>query len=228
MIVRVEISVESVAGVRVAVAAGADRAELCGGSAVGGLTPSRGLVEAAVAAAGGIEVHVLVRPRPGDFRYTADELGVIERDIGVARECGVAGVVVGALDGDGELAVPFLGAAQGMQTTLHRAIDVCADSRRTLDRAIEAGFTRVLTSGRERSVLDGAPLIRELVERAAGRIQVMACGGVRADNARRVLAATGVEDLHAAPRRPVRGAGGLFGDHDETDPDAVAALCGIR
>ncbi|HEY0452028.1 copper homeostasis protein CutC [Actinophytocola sp.] len=225
---RVEISVESVAGVRVAVAAGADRAELCAGSAVGGLTPSRGLVEAAVAAAGGIEVHVLVRPRPGDFRYTADELGVIERDIGVARECGVAGVVVGALDGDGELAVPFLGAAQGMQTTLHRAIDVCADSRRTLDRAIEAGFTRVLTSGRERSVLDGAPLIRELVERAAGRIQVMACGGVRADNARRVLAATGVEDLHAAPRRPVRGAGGLFGDHDETDPDAVAALCGIR
>ncbi|MPZ86345.1 MAG: hypothetical protein GEV28_40640 [Actinophytocola sp.] len=226
---RVEISVDSVAGVRVAAAAGADRVELCAGPADGGLTPSRGLVEAA-------EVHVLVRPRPGDVHYAADEIAVMMRDIAAARECGAASVVVGALDERGAITGPFVEAAEGMQATLHRVVDVCADSRRALDRAISLGFTRVLTSGRERSVLDGAPLIKELVARAGGRIQVMACGGVRAGNARRVVAATGVQDLHAAPRLPVRGAAGLFAgagvpdglDHFETDPAAVAGLCALR
>jgi copper homeostasis protein len=235
---RVEISVESVAGARIAAAAGAARVELCAGLSDGGLTPSAALTEAASALA---EVHVLVRPRPGGFHYDRDELALIVRDIAVAREHGATGVVVGALGGDGhvdDVCAEFVAAAEGMQTTFHRAIDAGADSRRALERLVELGFTRVLTSGRRRSVLDGAPLIRDLVTLAGDRIEVMACGGVRAANAGRVLAATGVRDLHAAPRRPVGTAPGgdvsYAGltvppghDHFETDAAEVAALCAV-
>ena len=180
-----EVSVESVAGARVAAAAGAARVELCAGLSDGGLTPSAALIEAASAL---VEVHVLVRPRPGDFHYTADELDLVVRDIAVAREHGATGVVVGALTGDGRVddgCAAFVAAAEGMQTTFHRAIDVSADSRAALDRVAALGFTRVLTSGRRRSALDGAPLIKELVAQAGDRIEVMACGGVRAANAAR-------------------------------------------
>jgi copper homeostasis protein len=234
---RVEISVESVAGARVAAAAGAARVELCAGLSDGGLTPSAALIEAASAL---VEVHVLVRPRPGDFHYTHDELDLIVRDIAVAREHGATGVVVGALTADGrvdDVCADFVAAAEGMQTTFHRAIDVSADSRQALDRLVALGFTRVLTSGRRRSALDGAPLIKDLAQ--DDRIEVMACGGVRAANAAQVIAATGVRDLHAAPRRPVGGAPGgdvsYAGvgvptglDHFETDPDEVAALCAVQ
>lgn len=229
---RVEISVESVAGVRVARDAGADRVELCAGLDVGGLTPGAGLVEAAVAESGSTEVHVLVRPRPGGFRYSRDEVDVMLRDVAVVRRLGAAGVVIGALDDLGEVdpvCAAFLDTAGGMATTFHRAIDVCADSRRTFDRVAELGFTRVLTSGRRRSVLDGAPLIRALVER--GGAEVMACGGVRAENAARVVAATGVRDLHGAVRslRAATPTGDVdFGGHHETDAAGVAALCAVR
>ncbi|MET0237958.1 MAG: copper homeostasis protein CutC [Kibdelosporangium sp.] len=233
-----EISVETMAGVRIAERAGADRIELCAGLADGGLTPSAALIEQAVAATSTTEVHVLIRPRPGDFQYSADEVAVIGKDIAVARRLGADGVVVGALDSSGGLDVGFIDAAEGIQTTLHRAIDVSADSLRALDQAAELGFTRVLTSGRRRSVLDGAPLIRQMVQRAEGRIQVMACGGVRASNALQVVKATGVHDLHAAVRTPVgdvvpggvsfAGIGVPDGfDRFETDPDGVAALCSV-
>jgi copper homeostasis protein len=232
---RVEISVESVAGARIAAEAGATRVELCAGLSDGGLTPSPALIEAAAAV---IEVHVLVRPRPGDFRYDRDELAVIVRDIAIAARHGATGVVVGALDG-GEVAAAcarFVEAAAGLPATFHRAIDVSADSRRAVDHLAALGFTRVLTSGRRRSALDGAPLIRALAEQTD--VQVMACGGVRAANAARVLAATGVHDLHAAPRRPAgaarRGEVSYAGvgvppgrDHFETDADEVAALCAL-
>ncbi len=232
--VRVEISVESVAGARVATAGGADRVELCAGLSDGGLTPSAALIELAAEQA---EVHVLIRPRPGGFVYSAEDVAVMVRDIAVARSAGATGVVIGALDSLGGLAVePLVEAAAGLRLTLHRAIDVCADSRRALDQAVGWGFHRVLTSGRRRSVLDGAPLIKDLVARAGGRLAVMACGGVRQDNVARVVSLTGVADVHAAPRRPVAGAragevsyagvGVPEGhDHFETDPEAVAALC---
>lgn len=232
-----EISVESLAGARVAAAAGAARVELCAGLSDGGLTPSAALIEAAAEL---VEVHVLVRPRPGGFHYSRDELDLIVADIALARRHGATGVVVGALTATGavdDACAAFVDAAEGVQTTFHRAIDVSADSRRALDRLAELGFTRVLTSGRRRSALDGAALIRDLAGQT--RVDVMACGGVRAANAARVVAATGVRDLHAAPRRPVgaapagevtyAGVGVPVGrDHFETDPDEVAALCALQ
>ncbi|WP_159080415.1 copper homeostasis protein CutC [Nocardia suismassiliense] len=236
---RIEISVETIDGVRVAAEAGADRVELCAGLSDGGLTPSVALIERAVAS--GISVHVLIRPRPGDFHYSAEEVSVMVGDIAAARAAGAEGVVVGALDSSGALdpaCAVFVDAAEGLEVTLHRAIDVSASSQRALDDAIGFGFTRVLTSGRQRSVLDGAPLIKELVRQGFGAIEVMACGGVRAANAVQVIEATGVADLHAAVRMPVpgatngavsfAGAGVPQGfDRFETDPDEVAALCAV-
>lgn len=240
--VRVEIGVESLGGVRIADAAGATRVELCSGLSVGGLTPGAGLVDAAVRAAGHTEVHVLIRPRPGDFRYSAEEVELMKTDIVRARELGADGVVIGVLDEAGNVDAAanseLLGAAEGMEVTFHRAFDVCTDPYAGFDRLLELGFTRLLTSGRQVSVLDGAALIGRLVSLADGRIDVMACGGLRADNARRVIELTGVRDLHAAVRIPVPGmtqsdsevSFAEFGvptgfDHFQTDAAGVAALC---
>jgi copper homeostasis protein len=137
------------------------RVELCAGRSDGGLTPSAALIETAAELA---EVHVLVRPRPGDLHYSRDEVDLVVRDIAVARRRGAAGVVVGALARDGTVAddcARFDAAAEGLETTFHRAIDLSADSRQALDRLADLGFTRVLTSGRRRSALDVAPLIKD-------------------------------------------------------------------
>ncbi|MGV9412949.1 copper homeostasis protein CutC [Nocardia sp. NPDC003693] len=240
--VRVEIGVESMAGVRIAEAAGADRVELCSGLSVGGLTPSAALIEAAVLEVVDTEVHVLIRPRPGDFRYSAEEVALMRADVELARRVGAHGVVVGALDERGNLDASanaeLLAAADGIEVTFHRAFDVCADPFAGFDLLLESGFTRLLTSGRQDSVLDGVPLITQLVNLADGRIDVMACGGVRADNARRVIELTQVRDLHAAVRIPVPAlpvpdsevSFAEFGvpsgfDHFATDADGVSALC---
>jgi len=239
MVMRVEISIESVAGARIAAKAGAARVELCAGLSDGGLTPSVALIEAASAL---VEVHALVRPRPGGFCYSRDELDLMIRDIAVARAHGAAGVVIGALTEDGRIddaCAEFVAAAGSMQTTFHRAIDTTADSRVALDRLLDMGFTRVLTSGRRRSAVDGAPLIKDLVAQAGDRLEVMVGGGVRSTNAAQIIATTGVGDLHAAPRRPVGTATGgevsyagvsVPAGHDyfETDPDEVAALCAFQ
>lgn len=239
---RVEISVESVEGVRIAARYGADRVELCGALSDGGLTPSWALLELAAVRSGNTEVHPLIRPRPGDFRYSADEISVMTRDIRAADRAGAAGMVVGALGSDGLLDMAacamFIEAAERKPVTLHRAIDVSASPSRVLDQAIELGFTRVLTSGGQPSALIGAPVIKALVEQAAGRIEIMACGGVRASNVLEVIAATGVSDVHAGVRAPVRGdSAGVVSfagvgvpegfDRFETDADGVAALCSV-
>jgi len=239
---RVEISVESIKGVRIADRAGADRIELCSALSEGGLTPSHALVEMAAIRALGAEVHPLIRPRPGDFQYSKDELAVMNRDIHAVDGLGATGMVVGALGPDGLLDMDaceqLIDSAEYKPVTLHRAIDVSASPRRVLEQAMTLGFKRVLTSGGQRSALDGASLIKALVAQAAGEIEIMACGGVRASNALAVVEATGVTDLHAAVRAPVQGVPGdavsYVGvgvpegfDHFETDADGVAALISV-
>ncbi|WP_275106737.1 copper homeostasis protein CutC [Nocardia brasiliensis] len=238
---RVEICVESVDGVRIAEQAGADRIELCAGLSDGGLTPSIGLLEYAIARTTKTQVHVLIRPRPGDFVYSPDEIELMLRDIAAARAAGADGVVIGALDATGAVdpaCAAMVAAAEHLEVTFHRAIDVSASSQRTLDQVIELGCARVLTAGRQRAVLDGAAVIKDLVARAGGALDVMACGGVRPSNALAALAATGVADLHAAVRTAVPGAAGsavLFAgagvpqgfDRFDTDPAEVAELCRI-
>lgn len=239
-LIAVEIAVQDPAGVRTALAAGADRIELCSALGVGGLTPSAGLIATAVAAARAARregfVHVLVRPRAGGFVYEDDEIGLTVADVIAAREAGASGVVVGALDASGAVdrtAIEALVAVAGpLDVTFHRAVDAVQDPLATVDALIDLGVTRILTSGAAPRSIEGAGQLGALVERAAGRIQVMAGGGVSvADIA--PLAAAGVDAVHLSARAtvsgPPSGPGGGAATYDVTDADiAVAAVAAAR
>jgi copper homeostasis protein len=202
----VEICVEGAAGVTAARAAGADRVELCSALDLGGLTPSAGLMRLALET--GIAARALIRPRAGLFRYDADEVALIERDIAVARDFGLEGVVFGAAAADGaldrDLIRRWVDRAGSLGKTLHRVFDMTPDPFEALENAIDAGFDRILTSGQARSALEGAPLLARLVEAAAGRIVIMAAGGLAPENVAAIVRETRVGDVHASCRAPVR------------------------
>ena len=208
-----EFAVESAAGVRAALAAGADRVELCAALAeTGGVTPSGGTLRQAYEQ--GLPVHVLVRPRPGGFRYTREELDVVERDVAAALRAGAAGVVVGALADDGGPDTAALGRVvavvrdekPGAEVTFHRAFDAAlasgAHPAEALERLARAGVDRVLTSGGAPDCGRGLLSLRRLVglgRTHAPGLQIMAGGGVTAALVPELLAA-GVHAVHASAR----------------------------
>ncbi len=232
-----EMAVQDPAGVRIAGEVGAARVELTAALALGGLTPSPATLELSIDEARrfGVEVHVLIRPRPGGFHYTDDELAVAERDVRRAVEAGAHGVVVGALGADGRLdgdAVARLRDAAGAASvTLHRAIDMTPDLLVTLATARDLGLRRVLTSGGASAAIDGLDTLRALVDAADGAIEVMAGSGVDAASAV-ALADTGVDALHFSAKRTVAADGGVrlgsasdgVGGHEVTDRDAAFAV----
>jgi copper homeostasis protein len=199
--VLLEVLVDSVESARAAVAGGADRLELCQNLFEGGTTPSAGTI-AAVCGAVTVPVNVMLRPRGGDFCYSADEFDVLRRDLAVVRDAGAAGVVFGILRPDGtvdqERSAALVAAARPLSITFHRAFDMVRDPFAALEDLIALGVDRVLTSGQEATVLEGSELIAELIRRAAGRIVVMPGGGIREHNLRRVLAATGAREVHVS------------------------------
>lgn len=187
--------------IRRAQEAGARRIELCEKLAVGGVTPSAELLKAAISVAT-VPVNVLVRPRGGDFVFSAAEADTMLRDIELCREAGAAAVVIGALDSRGEVDMPLMrrlcDAASGMSVTFHRAFDVCADPLAAFEDVLALGCDRLLTSGHESDAFKGRFFIAELVERAAGRIIVMPGCGVRRSNIARIAADTGAVEFHAS------------------------------
>ena len=187
--------------IRRAQEAGARRIELCEKLAVGGVTPSAELLKAAISVAK-VPVNVLVRPRGGDFVFSAAEADTMLRDIELCREAGAAAVVIGALDSRGEVDMPLMrrlcDAASGMSVTFHRAFDVCANPLATFEDVLALGCDRLLTSGHESDAFKGRFFIAELVERAAGRIIVMPGCGVRRSNIARIAADTGAVEFHAS------------------------------
>jgi copper homeostasis protein len=199
----IEICIDSVAGVRAAVAAGAQRVELCAGLLEGGITPSAGMIRAAVAAAAGqIKVHVIIRPRGGDFLFDADEVEAMAIDIDTARAAGADGVVIGQLLADGrideETTRRLIERAGPLSVTFHRAFDMARDPFEALDVLIGLGVHRILTSGQEPSVLQGAPLIRRLIGNAGDRLVIMPGGDITERNVARILAETGAREIHFA------------------------------
>ena len=191
---------------------GAARIELCAALEIGGTTPSAGLI-AEARKIEGIVLNVIIRPRGGDFLYNEHEAACMEQDIRTCRQLGADGVVIGALTAEGDidtaLCKRLIDAADGMSITFHRAFDMCRDPKRALEELIAIGCDRVLTSGQAATAEDGLPLLKELVQQAAGRISIMPGCGVNSGNAARILQATGTVEIHASARKSV-GSGMLF------------------
>lgn len=194
---------------------GARRIELCTGLSEGGLTPSMGLIKAAVKA-GFSEINVLVRPRPGDFLYTADELALMEYDIREAIKAGATGVVIGVLTPDGDIDMEacrrLIAAAREAEdkqdgkhinVTFHRAFDLTRDADKSLEDIISLGCDCILTSGQSPSAVAGAIMLNHLVKKAGKRISIMAGAGVTPANARDLIETTGVDIIHSTARKPV-------------------------
>jgi copper homeostasis protein len=198
-----EACVDSVGAAVEAAAAGADRVELCSDLLEGGITPSAGLIEQ-VCLRIQIPVHVLIRPRGGDFCYVDAELAVMQTDIEHARRLGAAAVVFGILDPEGGVdtrrCAVLAERARPLRVTFHRAFDVARDPLGALEQLVELGVDALLTSGQEASALEGAPLLGELVRRAPPGLQIVAAGGVTERNVARLVAATGVPAVHASLR----------------------------
>lgn len=194
-----EVCVDTQAGLEAAIEGGADRIELCSALALGGLTPSAGFM--AMAESCGVPVMAMIRPRSGDFVYSNSEAAQMETDISTACSIGLAGVVFGANLPDGRLDTNLLRslrqAARGADCTLHRAFDLVPDMEAALETAIALGFSRILTSGRAATAIEGAARIAALARQARGRISIMPGGGVTAANAP-ALAALGVRELHGS------------------------------
>ncbi len=197
--IQIEICVDSPESALAAQLGGADRVELCDNLFEGGTTPSLGAIKMARRLLD-IKLHVIIRPRGGDFLYSEIEFETMKLDIETAKEVSVDGVVIGLLNPDGDIdeerTSELVSLAYPMSVTFHRAFDVCRDPRAALETLIELGVSRVLTSGQQADALNGAAMIAELVKVSAGRIGVLACGGIDETNAAEVVETTGASELH--------------------------------
>lgn len=198
-----EACVDSLESALAAAAGGAGRVELCSGLLEGGLTPSDGTLRLARQRLT-LPVHVLIRPRRGDFCYTEDEFEVMRLDLQRARALGADGVVLGILRPDGTVdrkrTAVLAELARPMSVTFHRAIDAARDPQEALEVLLGLGIDRVLTSGQEATALEGVEVIAALVRQAADRIKVMAGAGITEQNVARIVAQTGVCEVHATAR----------------------------
>lgn len=184
-----ELCAASLEAIRLAKELNFDRIELCQNLEQGGITPYYGMIEYAIAY--GIETHVLIRPRPGGFHYSEDEVEVKLREIINCKAMGAKGVVIGALTLGGEIDKNVLDAimdkAHGMDVTFHRAFDDCIDYKKSMDILIDFGVNRILSSGMARNVGIGMPILKQMIDYSAGRIQIMAGGGISAANVGTVI-----------------------------------------
>jgi copper homeostasis protein len=233
-----EVCVEGIDGVLAAEAGGADRAELCASLREGGLTPGIGTVQAAQLRSR-LPLHVMVRPRGGDFLYSPAEFAGMLGDVQALRALGVAAAVFGCLTADGDVdagrTTRLVEAARPLSVTFHRAFDRVRDPFAALETLIACGVDRVLTSGLQPTAREGADMLRRLHRHAAGRIVVLGCGGLRPGTIGDVVARTGLAELHfAAPmlipsamrhRNPALAGEAAERDdrHQVTDPALVRA-----
>ncbi|MEZ0491717.1 copper homeostasis protein CutC [Kineococcus sp. TBRC 1896] len=233
----VEICIDDVDGAVVAQECGAARVEVCAALSEGGTTPSWGALTAILARVQRLEVSVLVRPRAGNFTYSVAETDTQLADIAAVRSLSAPpdvrlGVVVGPLRADGTVDTDLLrrlvAAAGDLPVTFHRAFDTLADLSGALETLIDAGVTRVLTSGGARTALEGVDVLAGLVAHAGDRIEVMAGGGVRACNAAELVARTGVPAVHLRAGEPVVTAASSATDISYDVPRQVTAPGPVR
>ena len=236
--VQVEICVGDVASAIAAESGGADRIELCDNLSVGGTTPSAGTIAESCRRLT-IPVHVLIRPRAGDFIYSEPEIAAMRHDIHVAKSLGAAGVVLGALTPkaavDLELTAELIALARPLSVTFHKAFDQTLEPLGALDLLITLGVNRVLTSGGKMTALEGIETLAHLVRHAHEKISIMAGGQLSTSNLETVIRQSRVKEVHlgsAASRTIASSMSSQPGDGSETswnqtDSQRVAAIIGL-
>ncbi len=187
---------------------GADRVELCADLFSGGLTPSLGMLHS-VRERLQIPIHVMIRPRRGDFLYSEAEFAVMGRDIELAKGAGADGLVLGILLADGRIDVArtreLVEVARPLPVTFHRAFDLCRAPLAGLGELIGMGVATLLTSGQAPGAAEGIALLAELVARAGGRIDIMPGAGIKPGNIRRIAEESGARTFHFSARATVDG-----------------------
>lgn len=217
-----EVCAASMQSVAATAEGGARRIELCSALSLDGLTPSMGMIRIVKERFPQLTLHVLIRPREGNFVYNDVELATMQSDIIECRKAGADSIVVGALtpEGDIDLAAMqrLMEAADTLPVTFHRAFDVCRHPEEALEQVIALGCRRILTSGQQPTAEQGIPLLHRLNQQADGRIILMPGGGVNATNAPLILQQTGCQEIHASASslQP----NGL----KDTDPQKVQAI----
>jgi copper homeostasis protein len=195
-----EICVDDPASLRAAIDGGADRIELCSALSVGGLTPSAAF--AATAAATGVPIHAMIRPRAGDFVYDHPERATMLQDIARLRDLGVAGVVIGAAAPNGELdertLAQFREAAAGLAIVLHRVVDLTPDPIAAARIVRDLGYDAILTSGGAPTAFEGRETIARMVDAMAGALTIIACSGVTPETIAAIVRDGRVSEVHAS------------------------------
>lgn len=242
---KIEICANSVESAVKAQEGGAYRVELCAGIPEGGTTPSFGDIRMARQLLQQTKLHVIIRPRGGDFLYSHLEQEIMLHDIKVAKQLGVDGVVFGCLTADGNVDVSamkkLMNAVGDMDVTFHRAFDMCCNPHEALEQIIDLGCSRVLTSGLEANAVNGIPMLKELVKQADDRIIIMPGCGVNPSNILQIAEETGATEFHfsgrstyesyMAYRNPKVSMGGIVKIEEYqksiTDPEIVKAAVSL-
>lgn len=203
---KIEICCDSLESAVNSMAAGADRIELCTNLYEGGTTPSCGIIEA-VRNIQNIRLHVLIRPRAGDFLYSSAEYDIMMKDIEICKRIGVDGVVLGILNQDGTVdklrTSALVKKAEPLDVTFHRAFDMSNDPFKALDDVISRGVNRLLTSGQKNKAAEGIEMISELVKHASGRLIIMPGSGISDSNIETIALRSGAREFHLTGRRLV-------------------------
>ena len=201
---KLEICVDSIESALNAQEAGAHRVELCSNLSEGGTTPSMGTISSARNNLT-IGLNVLIRPRSGDFLYSDVEYDIMRRDIDACGEIGVDGIVLGILEKSGDIDIErtanLIESARPMSVTFHRAYDMCNDPFIGLEDIIACGVDRILTSGQKNKAEEGIELIRKLIEKAGGRINIMPGSGINLSNIGLIARTTGAREFHLTGRK---------------------------
>jgi copper homeostasis protein len=205
---KIEIATADYATTKTAVEGGADRIELCADLHQGGTTQSYGTIRRCREAFD-VELFPIIRPRGGDFLYSVEEFDIMLQEIGLCKDLGCDGVVLGLLNRDGTIDLKrteqLINRAFPMEVTFHRAFDRCRDPFAALEELIRLGCQRVLTSGQRPTAPEGEDLIAELIKVAQDRIVIMPGSGVRKENIRELAQKTGAVEFHSSLRSRSRG-----------------------
>jgi copper homeostasis protein len=222
-----EICVESVDYAVAAERGGAHRIELCTDLSCGGITPSAALMQT-VRRRVRVPIHVLIRPRAGDFRYSDHEFEIMRRDILAAKQFGMDGVALGILQENARVDIGRTRAvvelAQPLSVTFHRAFDASHNLEMSLEEVIQTGASRILTSAGQPCAMDGLQTLARLVQAAKERILIMLCGGIDSDNVLHIVRTTLAQEIHSSAGTSNPNSGGNGGDVSQRSNESDTSL----